>query len=81
MVANPSQPLQRENGGTHPFGEGSSAIDGIESVELQTQAKLYGNPLIDTQEPGTSSNPLPPNNLHIERPTTNPAIRPPKGTL
>ena len=81
MLANPPQPPQRGNGGSHPSGEGSSTIYGIESVELQTRAKLYGNPVIDTQEPGTISNPPPPDNFHIEQPTTDPAIHPPKGTL
>ena len=81
MVDNPPQPHQRGNGGSHPSGEGPSAIYGIESVELQTGAKLYGNPTIDAQEPGTSSNPPLPNDLHIKRPTTHPVIRPPKGTL
>ena len=81
MVANPSQPPQRGNGGLHPSGEGPSAIYGIESVDLQTRTKLYGNPTIDAQEPGTSSYPPPPNDLHIERPTVEPVIRPPKGTL
>ena len=36
MIANPPQPPQRGNGGTHPSGEGTSAIYGVESVELQT---------------------------------------------
>ena len=78
MVENPPQPHQRGNGGSHPFGEGPSAIYGIESVELQTRAKIYGNPTIDAQEPGTSSNPPPPNDLYIERPTVEPMIRPPQ---
>ena len=81
MVNNPPQPQQRGNGGSHPSGEGPSAIYGIESVELQTRAKLYGNPTIDAQEPGTSSNPPPPNDLYIERPTAEPVILPSKGTL
>ena len=81
MVDNPPQPHQRGNGGSHPSGEGPSAIYGFENVDLQTQAKLYGNPTIDAQEPSTSSNPLPPKDLYIERPTANPVIRPPKGTL
>ena len=81
MVDNPPQPQQWGNGGSHPSGEGSSTIYGIESVELQTRAKLYGNPTIDAQELGTSSNPLPPNDLYIKRPTTEPVIRPPKRTL
>ena len=81
MVDNPPQNHQRGNGGLHPSGEGPSAIYGIESVELQTRAKLYGNPTIDAQEPGTSSNPLPPNDLHIEWPTADSVIHPPKGTL
>ena len=80
MVANPPQPPQRGNGGSRPSGKGSSTIYGIESVELHTQTKLYGNPTIDAQEPGTSSNP-PPNDLHIERPVANLSIRPPKGKL
>ena len=81
MVDNLPQPHQRGNGGSYPSGEGPSAIYGIESVDLQTRAKLYGTPTIDAQEPGTSSNPPPPNDLHIKRHTANPAIRPPKGTL
>ena len=81
MVANPPQPPQRGNGGSHPSGEGSSTIYGIESVELQTRAKIYGNPTIDSQEPCTSSNSPPPNDLHIEQPTTDPVIHPPKGKL
>ena len=81
MVDNPPQPQQRGNGGSHPSSEGSSTIYGIESVELQTWAKIYGNPTIDAQEPGTNSNPPPPNDLHIECPTTNLVIHPPKGTL
>ena len=81
MIENPPQPPQRGNAGTHPSGEGSFAIYGVESVELQTRAKIYGNPIIDTQEPGTSSNPLPPNDFHIERPVANPVIHSPKGTL
>ena len=81
MVENPPQPHQWGNGGSHPSGEGPSAIYGIKSVDLQTRAKLYGNPTIDAQEPGTSSNPPLPNNLYIERPTAEPVIRPPKGTL
>ena len=81
MVDNPPQPHQRGNGGSHPSGEGPSAIYGIESVQLQTRAKLYGNPTIDAQEPGTSSNPPSLNDLYIERPTSDPVIHPPKGTL
>ena len=81
MVDNPPQPQQRGNGGSHPSGEGSSTIYGIESVELQTRAKIYGNSTIDAEEPSTSSNPLPPNDFHIERPTADPVIHPPKGTL
>ena len=81
MVANPPQPPKRGNGGSHPSGEGSSAIYGIENVELQTRAKLYRNPTSDAQKPSTSSNPPLPNDLHIERPTANPMIRPPKGGL
>ena len=81
MVANLPQPPQRGNGSSHPSSEGSFAIYGIESVELQTRAKIYGNPTIDTQEPGTSSNPPPTNDLHIKRPTADPVSRPPKGTL
>ena len=81
MFSNPPQPLPRGNGGSHPSGEGSSVVYGVESVELQTRAKIYGNPTLDAQEPGTSLNPLPPNDLHIEWPTANPMIRPPKGTL
>ena len=81
MVDNPPQPQQRGNGGSHPSSEGSSAIYGIESVELQTRAKLYENPTIDAQEPGTSSNPPPPNDLQIEQPTADPVIHPPKRTL
>ena len=81
MVENPPQPHQQGNGGSHPSSEGPSTIYGIESVELQTQAKLYGNPTIDAQEPGTSSNPLPANNFHIERPTADPVIHPLRGTL
>ena len=69
MVANPPTPPPRGNGGSHPSGEGSSTIYGVESVELQMQAKVYGNTTLEAQEPGTSLNPLPPNNLHIERPT------------
>ena len=81
MVDNPPQPHQRGNGGSHPSGEGPSAIYGIESVELQTRAKLHGNPTIDAQEHGTSSNPPLPNDLHIEQPTADPMIRHPKRTL
>ena len=81
MVDNPPQPHQRGNDGSYPSGEGLSAIYGIESVDLQNWAKLYGNPTIDAKEPGTSSNPPPPNDLYIERPTVEPVIPPPKGTL
>ena len=81
MVENPPQPQKRDNGGSRPSSGGSSAIYGIEIFELQTRAKLYGNPTIDAQEPGTSWNPPPPNDLHIERPTADLVIRPPKGTL
>ena len=81
MVDNPPQPQQKGNGGSHPSGEGSSAIYGIESVELQTRAKIYGNPTIDAQEPGTSSTPPLPNVLHIEQPTADLVICSPKGTL
>ena len=81
MVANPPQPPQRGNGGSQPSNEGPSAIYGIESVELQTRAKIYGNIFMDTQEHGTSSNPLPPNDFHIEWPIVDPTIHPPKGTL
>ena len=81
MVENLPQPHQRGNGGSYPSDEGPSTIYGIESVDLQTRAKIYGNPTIDSQEPGTSSNPPSPNDLHIEWPTADPMIRPPKGTL
>ena len=81
MVDNPPQPHQRGNCGSYPSDKGQSTIYGIDNVELQTRAKLYGNPTIDAQEPGTSSNPPPPNDLYIERPTAKPMIRPPKGTL
>ena len=81
MVDNPPQPHQRGNGGLYSSGKGPSAIYGIESIDLQTRAKLYGTPTIDAQEPGASSNPPPPNDLHIERPNAEPVIRPPKGTL
>ena len=48
MVDNPPQPQQWGYSGSHPSGEGSSAIYGVESVELQKRAKLYGNLVINT---------------------------------
>jgi len=53
----------------------------MESIELQSGAKTYGNIVIDAQEPTSSSNPLPPNDLRIKRPNIYHAIHPPKGTL
>ena len=81
MVANPPQPPQRGNGGTHPSSEGSSTIYGMETVELQTRAKTYGNPIIEAQKPGSSLNPTPPNDIYIESLVADPIIRPPKATL
>ena len=81
MVDNLPQHHRWGNGGSYPSDERTSTIYGIESVELQTRAKIYGNPTIDAQEPGTSSNPPLPNDLYIERPTAKPVIHPPKGTL
>ena len=78
MVDNPPQPHQWGNGGSHPSSEGPSAIYGIQSVDLKTQAKLYGNPTFEAQEPGTSLNPPPPNDFHIERPNADHIIFPPK---
>ena len=53
----------------------------METIELQTRAKIYGNLVIEAQEPSSSLNPSSPNDFHIERPAIDPFIRPPKGTL
>jgi len=50
-------------------------------VDLQIRAKSYGAPIGHAEEPSTSPNPPPPNDLHIERMVSDLVIHPHKGAL
>lgn len=80
---NPPQPPQGGNGGSHHLsaGEGPSTVYTFEMTDLQMKTKTYGDPVANSQDVASSSNPLPPNNLHIERLVSNLVIHPPKGEL
>ena len=62
-------------------GEGSSTVYTFEMVDLQTRAKSYGALVAHAEEPSSSQNPPPPNDLHIKRLVAYLVIHPPKGAL